>query len=117
MPKTDTKPNAKNRIQKAIETWFTKIYINKIIHNAKDTSIFINKSSCLAFILSIYGKTEENKNKMTSAVITHINTTKNNFATKLKRVKNHENINSRFRNINRYSFKKRPKIKKVTLRR
>ncbi|EPU1613085.1 hypothetical protein ACVUUU_000018 [Campylobacter coli] len=92
MPKTDTKPNAKNRIQKAIETWFTKIYINKIIHNAKDTSIFINKSSCLAFILSIYGKTEENKNKMTSAVITHINTTKNNFATKLKRVKNHENI-------------------------
>ncbi|EAH8900304.1 hypothetical protein EWX78_08700 [Campylobacter coli] len=92
MPKTDTKPNAKNRIQKAIETWFTKIYINKIIHNAKDTSIFINKSSCLAFILSIYGKTEENKNKMTPAVITHINTTKNNFATKLKRVKNHENI-------------------------
>ncbi|EAK4847208.1 hypothetical protein C3G49_07985 [Campylobacter coli] len=92
MPKTDTKPNAKNRIQKAIETWFTKIYINKIIHNAKDTSIFINKSSCLAFILSIYGKTEENKNKMTPAVITHINTTKNNFATKLKRAKNHENI-------------------------
>ncbi|EGK7562708.1 TPA: hypothetical protein RZK31_000973 [Campylobacter coli] len=92
MPKTDTKPNAKNRIHKAIETWFTKIYINKIIHNAKDTSIFINKSSCLAFILSIYGKTEENKNKMTPAVITHINTTKNNFATKLKRVKNHENI-------------------------
>ncbi|HEB9312260.1 TPA: hypothetical protein RZK28_001739 [Campylobacter coli] len=92
MPKTDTKPNAKNRIHKAIETWFTKIYINKIIHNPKDTSIFINKSSCLAFILSIYGKTEENKNKMTPAVITHINTTKNNFATKLKRVKNHENI-------------------------
>ncbi|EOX8372720.1 hypothetical protein ACPWWA_001715 [Campylobacter coli] len=92
MPKTDTKPNAKNRIHKAIETWFIKIYINKIIHNAKDTSIFINKSSCLAFILSIYGKTEENKNKMTPAVITHINTTKNNFATKLKRVKNHENI-------------------------
>ncbi|HEB9336934.1 TPA: hypothetical protein RZK36_001711 [Campylobacter coli] len=88
MPKTDTKPNAKNRIHKAIE----KIYLNKIIHNAKDTSIFINKSSCLAFILSIYGKTEENKNKMTPAVITHINTTKNNFATKLKRVKNHENI-------------------------
>lgn len=29
---------------------------------------------------------------MTPAVITHINTTKNNFATKLKRVKNHENI-------------------------
>ncbi|EII8776451.1 hypothetical protein K4889_001764 [Campylobacter coli] len=92
MPKTDTKPNAKNRIHKAIETWFIKIYINKIIHNAKDASPFINKSSCLAFILSIYGKTEENKNKMTPAVITHINTTKNNFATKLKRVKNHENI-------------------------
>ncbi|EKJ5775097.1 hypothetical protein PJP90_001937 [Campylobacter coli] len=92
MPKTDTKPNAKNRIHKAIETWFIKIYINKIIHNAKDASPFINKSSCLAFILSIYGKTEENKSKMTPAVITHINTTKNNFATKLKRVKNHENI-------------------------
>ncbi|EMS9171380.1 hypothetical protein ACNGG3_04070 [Campylobacter coli] len=92
MPKTDTKPNAKNRIYKAIETWFTKIYLNKIIHNAKDTSIFINKSSCLAFILSIYGKTEENKSKMTPAVIAHINTTKNTFTAKLKRVKNHESI-------------------------
>ncbi|EQA4213334.1 hypothetical protein ACX2TC_002000 [Campylobacter coli] len=92
MPKTDTKPNAKNRIYKAIETWFTKIYLNKIIHNAKDTSIFINKSSCLAFILSIYGKTDENKSKMTPAVIAHINTTKNTFTTKLKRVKNHESI-------------------------
>ncbi|HEG2894991.1 hypothetical protein [Campylobacter coli] len=92
MPKTDTKPNAKNRIYKAIETWFTKIYLNKIIHNAKDTSIFINKSSCLAFILSIYGKTDENKSKMTPAVIAHINTTKNTFIAKLKRVKNHESI-------------------------
>ncbi|EHD2690141.1 TPA: hypothetical protein SAH34_001645 [Campylobacter coli] len=92
MPKTDTKPNAKNRIYKAIETWFTKIYLNKIIHNAKDTSIFINKSSCLAFILSIYGKTDENKSKMTPAVIAHINTTKNTFTVKLKRVKNHESI-------------------------
>ncbi|EOI7859080.1 hypothetical protein ACMWOJ_000624 [Campylobacter coli] len=92
MPKTDTKPNAKNRIYKAIETWFTKIYLNKIIHNAKDTSIFINKSSCLAFILSIYGKTDENKSKMTPAVIAHINTTKNTFTAKLKRVKNHESI-------------------------
>lgn len=92
MPKTDTKPNAKNRIYKAIETWFTKIYLNKIIHNAKDTSIFINKSSCLAFILSIYGKTDENKSKMTPAVIAHINTTKNTFTAKLKRVKNHERI-------------------------
>ncbi|HEG2639632.1 TPA: hypothetical protein SCV05_001074 [Campylobacter coli] len=92
MPKTDTKPNAKNLIYKAIETWFTKIYLNKIIHNAKDTSIFINKSSCLAFILSIYGKTDENKSKMTPAVIAHINTTKNTFTAKLKRVKNHESI-------------------------
>ncbi|EAL5805051.1 hypothetical protein ACVWUT_001880 [Campylobacter coli] len=92
MPKTDTKPNAKNRIYKAIETWFTKIYLNKIIHNAKDTSIFINKSSCLTFILSIYGKTDENKSKMTPAVIAHINTTKNTFTAKLKRVKNHESI-------------------------
>ncbi|HHT6867663.1 TPA: hypothetical protein ACTZYL_001872 [Campylobacter coli] len=92
MPKTDTKPNAKNQIYKAIETWFTKIYLNKIIHNAKDTSIFINKSSCLAFILSIYGKTDENKSKMTPAVIAHINTTKNTFTAKLKRVKNHESI-------------------------
>ncbi|ECO3754569.1 hypothetical protein FX923_08260 [Campylobacter coli] len=92
MPKTDTKPNAKNRIYKAIETWFTKIYLNKIIHNAKDTSIFINKSSCLAFMLSIYGKTDENKSKMTPAVIAHINTTKNTFTAKLKRVKNHESI-------------------------
>ncbi|EAC1595344.1 hypothetical protein QDG05_001859 [Campylobacter coli] len=92
MPKTDTKPNAKNRIYKAIETWFTKIYLNKIIHNAKDTSIFINKSSCLAFILSIYGKTDENKSKMTPAVMAHINTTKNTFTAKLKRVKNHESI-------------------------
>ncbi|EIY0152028.1 hypothetical protein ML514_001666 [Campylobacter coli] len=92
MPKTDTKPNAKNRIYKAIETWFTKIYLNKIIHNAKDTSIFINKSSCLAFILSIYGKTDENKSKMTPAVIAHINTTKNTFIAKLKRVKNHKSI-------------------------
>ncbi|EOZ3898792.1 hypothetical protein ACQLO8_000743 [Campylobacter coli] len=92
MPKTDTKPNAKNRIYKAIETWFTKIYLNKIIHNAKDTSIFINKSSCLAFILSIYGKTDENKSKMTPAIIAHINTTKNTFTAKLKRVKNHESI-------------------------
>ena len=92
MPKTDTKPNAKNRIYKAIETWFTKIYLNKIIHNAKDTSIFINKSSCLAFILSIYGKTDENKSKMTPAVIAHINTTKNTFTAKLKRVKNHDSI-------------------------
>ncbi|EEP3708745.1 hypothetical protein HBF84_001532 [Campylobacter jejuni] len=69
MPKTDTKPNAKNRIYKAIETWFTKIYINKISHNTKDTSPFINKSSCLAFILSIYGKTDENKSKMTPALL------------------------------------------------
>ncbi|MFK0417706.1 hypothetical protein ACISKV_08760, partial [Campylobacter coli] len=80
------------RIYKAIETWFTKIYLNKIIHNAKDTSIFINKSSCLAFILSIYGKTDENKSKMTPAVIAHINTTKNTFTAKLKRVKNHKSI-------------------------
>ncbi|BEK57297.1 hypothetical protein [Campylobacter jejuni] len=92
MPKTDTKPNAKNRIYKAIETWFTKIYLNKIIHNAKDTSIFINKSSCLAFILSIYGKTDENKSKMTPAVMSYIKKTKNTFIAKLKRVKNHENI-------------------------
>ncbi|AOH50933.1 hypothetical protein P6E80_001822 [Campylobacter coli] len=79
-------------MHKAIETWFTKIYLNKIIHNAKDTSIFINKSSCLAFILSIYGKTDENKSKMTPAVIAHINTTKNTFTAKLKRVKNHKSI-------------------------
>ncbi|EAH8792519.1 hypothetical protein ACUWFQ_001679 [Campylobacter jejuni] len=92
MPKTDTKPNAKNRIYKAIETWFTKIYISKISHNTKDTSPFINKSSCLAFILSIYGKTDENKSKMTPAVIAHINTTKNTFTAKLKRVKNHKSI-------------------------
>ncbi|EAK0344023.1 hypothetical protein YO45_08655 [Campylobacter jejuni] len=63
MPKADAKPNTKNRIYKAIETWFAKIYLNKIIHNANNTSLFINKSSCLAFILSIYGKTEENKSK------------------------------------------------------
>ena len=92
MPKTDTKPNAKNRIYKAIETWFTKIYINKISHNTKDTSPFINKSSCLAFILSIYGKTDENKSKMIPAVIAHINTTKNTFTAKLKRVKYHKSI-------------------------
>ncbi|ELE2223520.1 hypothetical protein RC963_001742 [Campylobacter coli] len=79
-------------MHEAIETWFTKIYLNKIIHNAKDTSIFINKSSCLAFILSIYGKTDENKSKMTPAVIAHINTTKNTFTAKLKRVKNHKSI-------------------------
>lgn len=79
MSKTNTRPSEKNKMHKAIETWFTKIYLNKIIHNAKDTSIFINKSSCLAFILSIYGKTDENKSKMTPAVIAHINTTKNTF--------------------------------------
>ncbi|EAH8226983.1 TPA: hypothetical protein R5W73_001793 [Campylobacter coli] len=92
MSKTNTRPSEKNKMHKAIETWFTKIYLNKIIHNAKDTSIFINKSSCLAFILSIYGKTDENKSKMTPAVIAHINTTKNTFTAKLKRVKNHESI-------------------------
>ncbi|EAC2044354.1 hypothetical protein G9109_001793 [Campylobacter coli] len=79
-------------MHKAIETWFTKIYLNKIIHNAKDTSIFINKSSCLAFILSIYGKTDENKSKMTPAVMAYIKKTKNTFIAKLKRVKNHESI-------------------------
>ncbi|MCH3877305.1 hypothetical protein LZC34_09080 [Campylobacter jejuni] len=87
MPKTDVNPNAKNRIHKAIETWFAKIYLNKIIHNAKDTIIFVNKSSCLAFILSIYGKTEENKSKMTPAVMAYIKKTKNTFIAKLKRVK------------------------------
>ncbi|EAK1995414.1 hypothetical protein ABNP38_08730 [Campylobacter jejuni] len=92
MPKTDVNPNAKNRIHKAIETWFAKIYLNKIIHNAKDTIIFVNKSSCLAFILSIYGKTEENKSKMTPAVMAYIKKTKNTFIAKLKRVKNHESI-------------------------
>lgn len=64
MPKTDTKPNTKNRIYKAIETWFTKIYISKIIHKEKNDKLFINITSCLAFILSIYGKTDENKSKM-----------------------------------------------------
>ncbi|MGI7118863.1 hypothetical protein ACNGEM_09750 [Campylobacter coli] len=92
MPKTDTKPNAKNRIYKAIETWFTKIYISKIIHKEKNDKLFVNITSCLAFILSIYGKTDENKSKMTPAVIAHINTTKNTFTAKLKRVKNHESI-------------------------
>ncbi|HFF9623037.1 TPA: hypothetical protein ACGFH2_002043 [Campylobacter coli] len=62
------------------------------MHNAKDTSIFINKSSCLAFILSIYGKTDENKSKMTPAVMAYIKKTKNTFIAKLKRVKNHESI-------------------------
>lgn len=92
MSKTNTRPSEKNKMHKAIETWFTKIYLNKIIHNAKDTSIFINKSSCLAFILSIYGKTDENKSKMTPAVIAYIKKTKNTFTAKLKRVKNHESI-------------------------
>ncbi|EAL4046048.1 TPA: hypothetical protein SAN94_001311 [Campylobacter coli] len=92
MSKTNTRPSEKNKMHKAIETWFTKIYLNKIIHNAKDTSIFINKSSCLAFILSIYGKTDENKSKMTPAVIAYIKKTKNTFIAKLKRVKNHESI-------------------------
>ncbi|EDO7203322.1 hypothetical protein FW639_08125 [Campylobacter coli] len=92
MSKTNTRPSEKNKMHKAIETWFTKIYLNKIIHNAKDTSIFINKSSCLAFILSIYGKTDENKSKMTPAVMAYIKKTKNTFTAKLKRVKNHESI-------------------------
>ncbi|EPW7398483.1 hypothetical protein ACWNMM_001427 [Campylobacter jejuni] len=92
MPKTDTKPNAKNRIYKAIETWFTKIYLNKIIHKEKNDKLFINVTSCLAFILSIYGKTEENKSKMTPAVMSYIKKTKNTFIAKLKRVKNHESI-------------------------
>ncbi|ELK3775021.1 TPA: hypothetical protein SAO79_001709 [Campylobacter jejuni] len=92
MPKTDTKPNAKNRIYKAIETWFTKIYISKIIHKEKNDKLFINVTSCLAFILSIYGKTDENKSKMTPAVIAYIKKTKNTFIAKLKRVKNHESI-------------------------
>ncbi|EOH3074024.1 TPA: hypothetical protein ACGFHH_002037 [Campylobacter coli] len=92
MSKTNTRPSEKNKMHKAIETWFTKIYLNKIIHNAKDTSIFINKSSCLAFILSIYGKTDENKSKMTPAVMAYIKKTKNTFIAKLKRVKNHESI-------------------------
>lgn len=92
MPKADAKPNTKNRIYKAIETWFAKIYLNKIIHNANNTSLFINKSSCLAFILSIYGKTDENKSKMTPAVMSYIKKTKNTFIAKLKRVKNHESI-------------------------
>ncbi|ABS44744.1 hypothetical protein JJD26997_0977 [Campylobacter jejuni subsp. doylei 269.97] len=89
MPKTDTKPNTKNRIYKAIETWFAKIYLNKIIHKEK---LFVNITSCLAFILSIYGKTDENKSKMTPAVMSYIKKTKNTFIAKLKRVKNHESI-------------------------
>ncbi|HHD0646485.1 TPA: hypothetical protein ACOS40_001519 [Campylobacter coli] len=92
MSKTNTRPSEKNKMHKAIETWFTKIYLNKIIHKEKNDKLFINITSCLAFILSIYGKTEENKSKMTPAVIAHINTTKNTFTAKLKRVKNHESI-------------------------
>ncbi|EAH4461768.1 hypothetical protein C3773_08820 [Campylobacter coli] len=92
MSKTNTRPSEKNKMHKAIETWFTKIYLNKIIHKEKNDKLFINITSCLAFILSIYGKTDENKSKMTPAVIAHINTTKNTFTAKLKRVKNHESI-------------------------
>ncbi|EJK3636660.1 hypothetical protein WDI77_001887, partial [Campylobacter jejuni] len=44
------------------------------------------------FILSIYGKTDENKSKMTPAVMAYIKKTKNTFIAKLKRVKNHESI-------------------------
>ncbi|EAH8925508.1 TPA: hypothetical protein SB171_001718 [Campylobacter coli] len=92
MSKTNTRPSEKNKMHKAIETWFTKIYLNKIIHKEKNDKLFVNITSCLAFILSIYGKTDENKSKMTPAVIAHINTTKNTFTAKLKRVKNHESI-------------------------
>ncbi|ENL6511645.1 hypothetical protein AB5P60_001857 [Campylobacter jejuni] len=92
MSKTNTRPSEKNKMHKAIETWFTKIYLNKIIHKEKNDKLFVNITSCLAFILSIYGKTDENKSKMTPAVIAHINTTKNTFIAKLKRVKNHESI-------------------------
>ncbi len=59
-------------MHKAIETWFTKIYLNKIIHKEKNDKLFINITSCLAFILSIYGKTDENKSKMTPAVMAYI---------------------------------------------
>ncbi|EAH5071178.1 hypothetical protein D7Z46_09270, partial [Campylobacter jejuni] len=92
MSKTNTRPSEKNKMHKAIETWFTKIYLNKIIHKEKNDKLFVNITSCLAFILSIYGKTDENKSKMTPAVIAHINTTKNTFTAKLKRVKNHKSI-------------------------
>ncbi|ECL1869018.1 hypothetical protein P0Q23_08375 [Campylobacter jejuni] len=92
MSKTNTRPSEKNKMHKVIETWFTKIYLNKIIHKEKNDKLFVNITSCLAFILSIYGKTDENKSKMTPAVIAHINTTKNTFTAKLKRVKNHKSI-------------------------
>lgn len=64
MSKTNTRPSEKNKMHKAIETWFTKIYLNKIIHKEKNDKLFVNITSCLAFILSIYGKTDENKSKM-----------------------------------------------------
>lgn len=89
MSKTNTRSSEKNKMHKAIETWFTKIYINKITHKEK---LFVNITSCLAFILSIYGKTDENKSKMTPAVMSYIKKTKNTFIAKLKRVKNHESI-------------------------
>lgn len=89
MSKTNTRSSEKNKIHKAIETWFAKIYLNKIIHKEK---LFVNITSCLAFILSIYGKTDENKSKMTPAVMSYIKKTKNTFIAKLKRVKNHESI-------------------------
>ncbi|HHY1326577.1 TPA: hypothetical protein ACV1V7_001701 [Campylobacter jejuni] len=92
MSKTNTRPSEKNKMHKAIETWFTKIYLNKIIHKEKNDKLFINVTSCLAFILSIYGKTDENKSKMTPAVMSYIKKTKNTFIAKLKRVKNHESI-------------------------
>ncbi|ECR1497639.1 hypothetical protein OLP53_02125 [Campylobacter jejuni] len=92
MSKTNTRPSEKNKMHKAIETWFTKIYISKIIHKEKNDKLFINVTSCLAFILSIYGKTDENKSKMTPAVMAYIKKTKNTFIAKLKRVKNHESI-------------------------
>ncbi|SUW96666.1 Uncharacterised protein [Campylobacter jejuni subsp. doylei] len=89
MSKTNTRSSEKNKMHKAIETWFTKIYLNKITHKEK---LFVNITSCLAFILSIYGKTDENKSKMTPAVMSYIKKTKNTFIAKLKRVKNHESI-------------------------
>lgn len=95
MPKissVDTNTDRKSRIYKAIETWFLKIYLNKVTYNAKNKYFFIDITNCLSFILSIYGKTEEDKNKMTPAIISHAKKTKNTFIAKLKRTKKHPSI-------------------------
>lgn len=85
MSKTNTRPSEKNKMHKAIETWFTKIYISKIIHKEKNDKLFINITSCLAFILSIYGKTDENKSKMTPAVMAYIKKNKKHFYCQTKK--------------------------------